>query len=592
MTGRPAPPAPPRVQALPHAAVGASALFRAYAAGDAAALAFYRWSPQSAADRAEAAHAAARAARHRDAVADVLAEQNAAWGAPPEVMGGVETLRDPESVAVVTGQQLGLFAGPLYTVYKARTAVRLAERLARETGRPAVPVFWLADEDHDFAEIRRAAFADGPDVRFAVYDDGRPARDNAVPVGRIVLAEGAVAHALGGLEAALPAGPHRTEALALARAAYVPGRTMRDAFAHLLRALVPDVVLMSADDARLKALAAPLVRREVETWARTYADLEARSADLEAAGFHAQVAPSPLNLFWLEDATPPNTEGGAEGGAQPAGAGRRLALDPAPSPSGAQTAGAQTAGAQTAGAQTAGAADVFEVRGAGRALSAADLLAAPPERFSPNVVLRPLVQDTLLPTAAYVAGPGEAAYFAQLGPVYERFGVPMPVVEPRLSLTVVEPSVDKVLDRYDLALGDLSGDLAGLWRRLALEESDTDLDGAFAYARARLGSVLDDLEAAAARVGGELNGASGAARAAVQHAVDRLETKTVRVEKRNHATVRERLERAQAALWPGGALQERALGPLGVVARHGVGALEGFVEAVPLDASSHYVVRP
>ena len=574
MTGRPAPPAPLTVQALPHAAVGASALFRAYAAGDGAALAFYRWSPWSAADRAEAAAVAARAARHRDAVADVLAEQNAAWGASPEVMGGVETLRDPASVAVVTGQQLGLFAGPLYTVYKARTAVRLAGRLEEETGRPAVPVFWLADEDHDFAEIRRAAFADGPDVRFAVYDDGRPARDNAVPVGRIVLAEEAVAGALAGLEAALPAGPHRAEALALARAAYVPSRTMRDAFAHLLRALVPDVVLMSADDARLKALAAPLVRREVETWARTYADLEARSAALEAAGFHAQVAPSPVNLFWLEDdATPPDGEAGAQpAGAQPAGAGRRLALDPAPSPSGA--------------------ADTFEVRGAGRSLSAADLLAAPPERFSPNVVLRPLVQDTLLPTAAYVAGPGEAAYFAQLGPVYERFGVPMPVVEPRLSLTVVEPGVAKVLDRYGLALADLSGDLAGLWRRLALAESDVDLDAAFADARARLASVMDGLEAVAARVGGELEGAAGAARAATQNAVDRLETKTVRVEKRGHEAIRERLERSQAALWPGGALQERALGPLGVVARHGVGALADLVGAVPLDASSHYVVRP
>ena len=570
MTDRPAPPPQPAVQALPHAAVGASALFRAYAAGDDAALAFYRWNPWSPRDRAEAARTAAEGARHRDAVADVLAEQNAAWGASPDVLGGVETLRDSASVAIVTGQQLGLFAGPLYTVYKARTAVRLAERLGWETGRPAVPVFWLADEDHDFAEVRRAAFADGPDVRFAVYDPesgpgqaGRPAHENAVPVGRIVLAEDAVMRALDELEAALPAGPYRAEALALARAAYVPGRTMRDAFAHLLRALVPDVVLMSADDARLKALAAPLVRRELTTWPETLLALKGQSAALEAAGFHAQVAPSPVNLFWLEDAAPPG-----EGGAQTAGAGRRLALDPSE------------------------AGDGFEVRGAGRALSAADLLAVPPERFSPNVVLRPLVQDTLLPTAAYVAGPGEAAYFAQLGPVYERFGVPMPVVEPRLSLTVVEPSVAKTLDRYDLALGDLSSDLAGLWRRLALAESDTDLDAAFADARARLGAVMDDLEAVAARVGGELEGAAGAARAATENAVDRLETKTVRVEKRSHQTVRERLERAQAALWPGGALQERALGPLGVVARHGVGALSDLVGAVPLDASSHYVVRP
>ena len=547
--------------------MGATALFQAYTGGDEAALQFYRWNPWSATDRAEAARVAAESAGHRDAVADVLAEQNAAWGASPEVLDLVDALRDERSVAVVTGQQLGLFAGPLYTVYKARTAVRLANRLADETGRPAVPVFWLADEDHDFAEIRRAAFADGPDVRFVTYrpDAGgvaRPDRDNAVPVGRIVLGEAEVADALDALDAALPAGPHRDEAVRLAREAYVAGRTMRDAFARLLRALVPDVVLMSADDARLKRLAAPVIRTELETWSRTYADLEARSGALEAAGFHAQVAPSPVNLFWMEDAGPPDAGGGA---------GRRLALDPAGSPSGG--------------------ADVFEVRATGETLRLEALLDAAPGRFSPNVVLRPLVQDVLLPTAAYVAGPGEAAYFAQLGPVYERFGVPMPVIEPRLSLTVVEPGVAKVLDRYDLDLSDLSGDLAALWRRLALAESDHDLDAVFAEARRTVGSALDRLDGVAATVDASLGGAAGAARAAVRKALDRLETKTVRVEKRHHQTVRERLERAQAALWPGGALQERALGPLGLVARHGVGALTDIAEAAPLDASAHHVVR-
>lgn len=566
MSGRPARTLRPEIEALPYSAVGASALFEAYTAGDDEALAFYRWNPWEAADRAEAARLAAEGARHRDAVADVLAEQNAAWGASGDVAALVERLRDPDAVAVVTGQQLGLFAGPLYTIYKARTAVRLARRLASETGRPVVPVFWLADEDHDFAEIHRAAFAVDETVRFATYDD-RPARDNDVPVGRIVLTEAAVAVALDGLEAALPAGPYRADALRVARDAYAAGRTMRDAFARLLRALVPDIVLMSADDARLKALAAPLVQRELAEWSRTYAALESRSAALEAAGFHAQVAPSPVNLFWMDGDPAPPGDAPGEGGA-----GRRLALDPVGDPTGA--------------------ADRFEVRGTSQTLHLDDLADAPPERFSPNVVLRPLVQDTLLPTAAYVAGPGEAAYFAQLGPVYKRFGVPMPVIEPRLSLTIVEPGIAKVLDRYGLDLPDLAGDLAPLWRRLALEESDFDLDAVFADARSRLRAAMDRLESVALDVGGELEGAAGAARTAVEAAVDRLETKTVRVEKRRHETVRERLERAQAALWPGGALQERALGPLGVVARHGVGVLADLVEAAPLDASAHYVVHP
>ena len=554
MTGR----AARDVRPLAHAALGASALFQDYSAGAPAALDVYRWDPWSASDRADAARVAADRDAHRDAVADVLAEQNRAWGAGDDVLSLVERLRQPDAVAVVTGQQLGLFAGPLYTPYKALTAVRLAARLAAETGRPAVPVFWLADEDHDFAEIQRTAFAEGPDVRFVTYDDGRPPDDNRGPVGRLVLEGDALGDALDQLERALPDGPHRDEALALARSAYRPGRTMRDAFALLLRSLVPGIVLMSADDARLKRLGVPLFHRELASWEGTYAALEARSGELERAGYHAQVQPSPLNLFWI------------------AADGRRLPLDPVGHPSDA------------AGAR-------FELRGGGEAASAdewAARFASAPERVSPNVVLRPLLQDLLLPTAAYVAGPGEAAYFAQLGPVYERFDVPMPVIEPRLSLTVLEPGVAKVLDRYGLALPDLSGDLAPVWRRLSLAASDVDLDAAFADARQRLDALLADLDPVAQSVDGSLESAVGAARARAVQALDRLETKTVRVEKRNHTTIRERLERAQAALWPGGALQERALGPLGVVARHGVDGLQDLVRDVPLDASVHHTVRP
>ena len=545
--------AAPHVEAVPHAALGASALFGAYLAGDPDALAFYRWSPHDPADlerAAEAAAAAATARGTRDGVADVLAEQNRAWGAAPDVLARVDDLRRPDAVAVVTGQQLGLFAGPLYTVYKARTAVRQARALAGATGRPAVPVFWLADEDHDFEEIHRATFADGEDVRTVAYDDGRPPGADRGPVGRIVLDEGATARALAELDAALPDGPYRADALGLARGAYVPGRTMRDAFARLLRALVPDVVLVSGDDARLKRLALGLFRREADDWRGTLEALDARSAALEAAGFHAQIAPSPVNLFWM-------------------GEGSRTPLDPV----------------------DAG----VVLRGTRETLSLAALserIGAAPEAVSPNVVLRPLYQDTLLPTAAYVAGPGEAAYFAQLGPVYERFGVPMPVVAPRLSLTVVEPGVAKVLDRYDLGVPDLKDDIAALWRRFALEASDADLGGAFAAALRDATAAVEGLEPVVTQTDAGLARAVGAARAKVEAAVRALETKTVRAEKKNHDVVRRRLARARAALWPDGALQERALGPLGVVARHGAGALAALVEAVPLDPTVHHTVRP
>ncbi len=534
-------------EALAPGAIGASALVRALADGDATATSFYA-RPAGADGRARAAAEAAAEAAHRDAVADVLAEQNRAWGQGHDAtLAQIEQLRQPDSVAVVTGQQLGLFAGPLYTVYKALSAVRYAARLEAETGRPAVPVFWLADEDHDYDEVRAATFTDGDRVRSVAYDAGLGA--NRPPVGRIVLDAGRLTDTLAALGDALPDGPHRASVLDAVRDAYRPGVSLRDAFARLLVRLAPGLVLVSVDDARLKRLAAPLVARELHEWEATHAALVAQTEALAAAGFHAQIAPTPVNVFWIDD----------EGARRP--------LDPA--------------------------AGGFAVRGDSPERTSVwlDRLAASPERFSPNVVLRPLVQDALFPTAAYVAGPGETAYYAQLTPVYARFGVPMPVIEPRLSVSLVEPGVAKVLDRYGLGVPDVRPPLDALWARLAREASSVDVDAAFADVRAQAEAMAAGVAPVVTGLDTSMSRSVAAFAAAVERATARLHEQTVRAQKRRHADVRDRLVRAQTALWPGGTLQERTLSPLQIAARHGVDALPEIVAALPLDGHTHHVVR-
>ena len=313
---------------------------------------------------------------------------------------------------------------------------------------------------------------------------------------------------------------------------------------------------MSADDARLKRLAAPVFEREAADWRDTARVLAEQSARLVAAGFHAQIEPSPLGLFWLDDA------------------GLRRPVDPD-------------------GTEASGTAGGVVLRGTAVRWTAAEWhrrVARTPERVSPNVVLRPLVQDTLLPTAVSIAGPGEAAYYAQLTPVYARFGVPMPAIVPRASVTVVEPGVRRTLDRYGLDVPDLRRDLDATWKRLALAESDAGIETAFAETRAALDASASRLDALAAAVDGSLAGAAGAFRQAVRHALERFEAKTVRVEKRRHGDVLARLERARAALWPAGTLQERALSPLSLVARHGPDVFRKVVAAVPPDSSVHHVV--
>jgi len=527
-------------------------LFRRYVAGGEDALRFFAHDFRDASARAEAARAAADLDRDRDTLADVLTEQNAAWGNDDEsVRSNIDALRQPDSAAVVTGQQLGLFGGPLYTVYKAVTAVQLARRMSEETGRPVVPVFWMAGEDHDFDEVRATVVLSGNDpVRIALPPD-----DARTPVGRRVFGE-EIAETVEALTEALRETEFSPELMETVRAAYRPGATMRDAFAGLMRHLFAGsgLVFCSPDDARLKRLAADVFRQEVERHDETLERLTATSGELEAADFHQQVTPLPVNLFLMED----------EG---------RFTLDPA---------------------EGGG----FELRGLDRSYSKSELLElleAEPERFSPNVVLRPIVEDRLLPTAAYVAGPGETSYYAQLGGVYDAFGVPMPVVYPRASVTLVESKVQKVLDQYDLAVDDFGEDIDALLRRLVIELSEHDVEGVFGEATRQLHEIINTLKPVATDVDATLGKSAEATRAALQNELADFKDRVVRAEKRNHDIVRGRLEKAASGLYPTGSLQERTLSPLYALNKYGplvtrwIGPSTG--SGLDLDTTAHQIVE-
>ncbi len=504
-----------RTRRIEYDRLGVSALFSAYIGGEEKALRYFAHNPWEAKARGEAARIAAEHPCNRELVADVLLGQNERWwgGEEKAVRDNIEKLRDAESVVVVTGQQLGLFGGPLYTFYKALTAVKLAEQLARETGRSVAPIFWLADEDHDYAEVHATTLPNGAEPIRVAYEDGLLPEMNRGPVGRIVLGE-RMGTTVDQLFAAFPQAPDWV------REVWRPGELWRDAFAHTLRGLTKGtgLVFVSADDARLKRLAAPIFRREIGSWSDSFDKLAVATDGLVNDGFHVQVKPGPVNLFLFS------------------GDGERLPIDPD--------------------------GDGFVLRGTRERFSREellDLVEAHPVRFSPNVVLRPVMQDTLLPTAAYVAGPGEIAYFAQLKPIYEVFGVPMPVIYPRASLTLVSGKLQRFLDEYGLELPDLKEDIHELHRRLTLERSDAGLYGQFADAARQARALVEVLKPIATSVDSSLDKAVEAAQAKVEKALTRLEAKTIRAEKRNQHVILERLERLVGELMPGGVPQERVM---------------------------------
>jgi bacillithiol biosynthesis cysteine-adding enzyme BshC len=334
-------------------------------------------------------------------ICDTLERMNRSWGASNKTLEYIARLREPDCVAVVSGQQAGLFAGPLYTVYKALSAVKLAECLTQR-GVKAVPVFWVASEDHDFEEVATTEFIDrdctlkNVSISSKIHADG-------LPVGRVTL-DDSVNQLIDEVLRLLPHTEFSAELQSLLRDTYAPGRTFSNAFAQMITRLTGErgLILLDPLDPYLKQMASPLYAQAAREAQEIAGAIVRRSSELEALGYHAQVTPSENSFpLFLHD------ENGARQALTKNSAGRY------------QT----KTGAGSDGCS---------------AVELADMATREPERFSPNVTLRAVVQDYLLPTIAYYGGAAEIAYFAQTAEVYRILDRPATPILARASLTFVE----------------------------------------------------------------------------------------------------------------------------------------------------------
>ncbi len=526
-----------------------SPLFRDYCTGAAALASFFEGDFRSEADRVAAADRAAAYPRDREALADILLQQNERWGADERVRANINKLRAAESVAVVTGQQVGILGGPIYTALKTITTLQLAKQLSEETGRAVVPVFWLEGEDHDFEEIASILIQQDADLTTLLYaPDEAQTEPNGGPVGPRKLTA-AIEPVIERLAAALRPTEFKEAVMARVRDAYAPGTTLMDAFARLMRSFFPDTGLVFIDptDPRLKSLAAPLFSRAVTGAAEAESELRSTSEPL-AAAYHAQISVRPVNLFYIDGArTPVGREG-----------------------------------------------DRLTLSGFDEALSEGELkslVERRPERFGPNVALRPIVQDTLLPTAAYIAGPGEVAYFAQLRPLYAWAGVPMPIIYPRASATIVEGRIANLLERYKLDLAALSEDPDALFQRLVLADAGADLDAQFSHAAKHLDEAVNRVLAFVESVDKSLLPSAEASRTGLHKEWERLRGKVLKAEKRQHDDMRGHIEKVQASLMPGGKLQERALSILPLLTKYGPDLLLRLSGTLSTETTQHQIVH-
>jgi bacillithiol synthase len=496
----------------------------------------------------EARVEAARRAAARPVSADLVAElvrQNGELPPSPARDRHLSSLAAGSAATVVTGQQVGLFTGPAFTVYKAAGAVAAARELSREGGVTCVPLFWLQTEDHDWDEIDHCLVRGAGDEACRIAAGTAQAHARASVSSRRF--EEGIETAVGSLEEALASKPDAYRVVELMRRHYRSGSTPTSAFRGVLAELFADDGLLFLDprtDA-FSSLARPLLERSFDEAAPISAALEARARELEAAGFAVQVAVrpgSPLAFFHPEGSSGPRYR------VEPGGDGWRLCSSEEPS-----------------------------------AIARSDLrraMAAEPLCASTSALLRPLVQDALLPNAMYVAGPGEIAYFAEIGPLYTLLGIEPSLVVPRPSFCVTGAGDRRRLEQLGATFDGVAGDRDALLAKLARSDGpDFDPERVGQRLEAAFGKELDDIAAYILGVDESLSRALDKARASVEHAVARL------VEKYRHSFVTrdrarvERIDRVRAALAPDGVPQERAYGFVSVAAECGLDAVMAAVRA-------------
>jgi bacillithiol biosynthesis cysteine-adding enzyme BshC len=522
-------------------APGQSRLFLDYCAADPAVRPFYSSLPRETGWQQRCPRP-----DHWNEIVDLLSAQNPS----PSAASAVAALRSG-AATVLTGQQVGLFGGPLYTPFKAASALARA-RQATAAGHPHVAIFWLATEDHDFAEVNHVSFPSRKELRKLVYSKSPSA---PIPVGNVVIDETIdplidQAWELLGTSDAM-------DALA---AAWKPGRIFGQAFADFYSKAfaAQGLLILDASSAEIHRLGSPVLKAAIERADEFHVALLERNKAIESAGYHTQVAVSADSslLFLIDERT-----------------GARLSLKRIPSSS------TEPRDLWQAGRERFTTADLLGI------------LAAEPQRISPAALLRPIFQDYLLGTSLIIGGPAEIAYFAQSAVLYERILGRTTAAEPRLSATLIEPAIAELLHKHDLGIDrvfrESSDSLAQLLAARAMPvEGKQKLSSAGNALDSELQPLLDYMRAMDPGLGRSAETAASKMR----YQMNRLRRLAANFEMQRESSLRRHAEAIERALNPGGVLQERVHGAAYYLARYGFQLAETLTELATDPCPGHKAI--
>jgi bacillithiol synthase len=530
-----------------------SELFLSYLESAPAALRFYQQAPSMESLKNAARITGMDPKYPRAQIGSILRRQNRSYGCDAATLDRIADLENPDSVAVVTGQQVGLLTGPLYTIFKAMTAVRLAGELRRR-GINAVPVFWMDTEDHDLAEVTHLTVLN-EDCSLEKFDYRTifSQQPPACPVGDIRFPE-AVRQAVLDFLSRLPEGDGKPGLKLQLESTYRPGTTFTQSFAELMVRMLQGSGLVFFDprDGEAKQLVSGVFQTALRQENELREALLRRNRELENSGFHSQVSvlENSTVLFFIEN-------------------GERRALEKRSD-------------------------SRFGLKNTERAYTAEEMLniaARNPEKFSSNVLLRPLVQDHLFPTIAYVGGSSELAYFAQIEVLYRLYGRPMPVIWPRDSLTLIEPEVGEAMDRLGIEIRNCFQEKQALAQKAIRNSGFSKAAESLDELQGRLDAALTEIKPELQAFEPPLAQALETARRKITHNVQLLKSRVVRFEEARNSSLSAALEMMLNNCYPYQTLQERELGIHHFLARHGFPVLDAIRSAMERDGFAHRVLR-
>lgn len=486
----------------------------------------------------------------RYALCDALTKVNSEIGAGERTFENIELLRAPETVAVVTGQQAGLFTGPLYTIYKALSAIKMAEYL-NANGSKAVPVFWTATEDHDFNEVSHTHFIGdaGEPVEVSYRPSGYVEN---LPVGSIEI-DSSITVTIDNVFSQMARTELTDEVRGSTEHAWSKGTLFGTAFVKNLANILGKfgLIFVNPMDQSLKSLVAPLYVDAIEKSAEIVESIRHRGSKLESDGFHAQVLVEEdyFPLFWHDDE------------------GRRLAL-------------------RKTGDNT------YSAKGEKREFNLADLAATArdePQRFSPGVMLRSVVQDYLFPTVCYFGGSAEIAYFAQNSEAYRILKRPVTPILHRQSFTVVEPKHRRTLEKFGLEITDMFVGIEQTLENIGKKQlsSETTI---FAETEERINTELNRLDQNLSHVDSTLAASLAKRRRKIIYHIAALKKKAYLAKIRKDETTERQIRTAFNALLPKGQLQERVLNVNSFLNKSGPYFIDMIYEAIDLNNKDHLVI--